>query len=77
MHPAAKADLATAFVERCLEYCAKGGSTALVTPQNWLFLGLQGAPRMDAEASDVERGRAKLGPGAFETSAARWSTSPC
>ena len=32
MHPAAKADLATAFVERCLEYCTAGGSTALVTP---------------------------------------------
>jgi N-6 DNA Methylase len=38
-HSAAKADLATAFVERCLEYCSDGGSTALVTPQNWLFLG--------------------------------------
>lgn len=33
-----KADLATAFVLRCLELCEPGGSTALVTPQNWLFL---------------------------------------
>ncbi len=33
-----KADLATAFVLRCLELCRQGGSTALVTPQNWLFL---------------------------------------
>lgn len=32
-----KADLATAFVLRCLEFCVKGGSTALVTPQSWLF----------------------------------------
>lgn len=39
VHPEAKADLATCFVGRCLEFCAKGSSTALVTPQNWLFLG--------------------------------------
>jgi hypothetical protein len=35
----AKSDLATCFVERCLTFCEKRGSTALVTPQNWLFLG--------------------------------------
>jgi hypothetical protein len=34
----AKADLATCFVDRCLRFCAEGGSVALVTPQNWLFL---------------------------------------
>ena len=38
-HPSAKADLATAFLERCLDYCRSGGTTALVTPQNWLFIG--------------------------------------
>jgi hypothetical protein len=37
-YPSGKADLATAFVLRCLEFCREGGSTALVTPQNWLFL---------------------------------------
>ncbi len=37
-YPLGKADLATAFVLRCLDLCAPGGSTALVTPQNWLFL---------------------------------------
>jgi len=37
-YPAAKADLATMFVERCLELCCRAGSVALVTPQNWLFL---------------------------------------
>jgi len=31
-------DLATVFVERCLELCQKGGVAALVTPQDWLFL---------------------------------------
>jgi hypothetical protein len=39
VHPDAKADLATCFVERSLEFCSLGGSTALVTPQNWLFMG--------------------------------------
>lgn len=34
----AKADLATSLVLRCLEACAAGGTTAVVTPQNWLFL---------------------------------------
>ena len=62
-----KADLATAFVLRCLDLCAAGGKAALVTPQNWLFLGtykklrerlLRGA-RWDIVA--------RLGPRAFET----------
>ncbi len=39
VYPAAKADLATCFVERCLAFCSEAGSAALVTPQNWLFLG--------------------------------------
>jgi hypothetical protein len=34
----AKADLATCFVQRCIEFCDRGGSTSLVTPQNWWFL---------------------------------------
>jgi len=39
VHPNAKADLATCFLERSLQFCSSGGSTALVTPQNWLFMG--------------------------------------
>ena len=38
MYPDAKADLATCFVERCLGFCEKDGSTALVSTQYWLFL---------------------------------------
>lgn len=39
-HPETKADLATCFVERCLSFCKQEiGSSVLVTPQNWLFLG--------------------------------------
>jgi len=35
---AGRADLATAFLLRCLSYCLSGGSTAIVTPQSWLSL---------------------------------------
>ena len=34
-----KPDLATAFVLRCVEFCSRRGTSAVVTPQNWLFLG--------------------------------------
>jgi hypothetical protein len=38
VHADAKNDLATCFLERCLDFCQEGlGSTALVTPQNWLY----------------------------------------
>ncbi len=63
-----KADLSTAFVLRCLEFCSQGGgSTALVTPQNWLFLTTYKKLRETL----LERRQwdfvARLGPGAFET----------
>ena len=40
-----KADLATAFVLRCLGFCSKDGSIALVTQQNWWFLSTYRALR--------------------------------
>jgi N-6 DNA Methylase len=66
VHPAAKADLATAFVERCLEYCAEGGSSALVTPQNWLFLGSYKGLREWMLRQVTWDMVAKLGPAAFD-----------
>jgi hypothetical protein len=39
VHAGASADLATCFLERCLNFCALGCNAALVTPQNWWFLG--------------------------------------
>ena len=36
--PEAKADLATMFISRTFQWLAKGGSLAVVSPQNWLFL---------------------------------------
>lgn len=33
-----KNDLATVFLERCLEFCTEGGTASVVLTQNWLFL---------------------------------------
>ena len=37
-YPEAKNDLATVFLERCIQFCVEGGTTSIVLPQNWLFL---------------------------------------
>ena len=66
VHPDAKADLATCFVERCLDLNVHGGSIALVTPQNWLFQSgfqkLRVRLLEDAEWNSI----AKLGTKAFQ-----------
>ena len=67
VHPEAKADLATCFVERCLEFCVKNGCTALVTPQNWLFLGSYKEFRLKLLNSAAFESVVRLGAGAFET----------
>ena len=64
-HPDAKAELATCFVERCLEFCSKGGSAALVTPQNWLFLRSYKRFRKALLISDTWNLVTRLGPAAF------------
>ncbi len=66
-HPAGKADLATTFVERCASYAAPGGTTALVTPQNWLFLGTYKKLRERLLKTQSWNLVARLGSGAFET----------
>jgi hypothetical protein len=67
VHPAARADLATAFVERCLGLCAQRGTAALVTPQNWMFLTTYKGLR-ERLLRELTWGMvANLGPGAFET----------
>ncbi|MGH8254979.1 MAG: Eco57I restriction-modification methylase domain-containing protein, partial [Steroidobacteraceae bacterium] len=66
-HPAAKADLATCFVERCLEFCGAGGTTALVTPQNWLFLGSYKKLRERLLAESQWEVVARLGEHGFES----------
>ncbi len=67
LHPDAKADLATCFVERSLDFCGDDGSTALVTPQNWLFLGSYSELRKKLVRSKSVDFAAWLGSGAFET----------
>jgi hypothetical protein len=66
-HPLSKADLSTCFVERCLGFSASGGSTALVTPQNWLFLGQYMNFRESLLATVGWRMVVRLGARAFET----------
>lgn len=67
LHSDAKADLATCFVERCLGFCYPSGSTALVTPQNWLFLGIYTRLRENLLRQESWACVARLGPRAFET----------
>ena len=66
-YPAAKNDLATVFLERCLELCAEGGTASLVLPQNWLFLTSYRKLREQLLKRETWHLLARLGPGAFET----------
>ncbi len=63
----AKADLATCFVRRCLEFCASNGSAALVTPQNWLFLKTYQKLRKNLLNQAKWDYIARLGPKCFKT----------
>ena len=66
-YPAAKNDLATVFLERCLELCEEGGAASLVLPQNWLFLTGYRKLREKLLKTRIWHLLARLGPGAFET----------
>ncbi|MET4118813.1 hypothetical protein ABIB85_005442 [Bradyrhizobium sp. JR1.5] len=61
-----RSDLATCFIERLLRFCAKGGVTATVTPQNWWFLGSYKALRLHLLERDKIILLVDLGPAAFE-----------
>ena len=62
-----KSDLATAFILRCLNLCGKGGSTSLVTPQNWLFLTTYKKYRRELLNTYTWNLIIRLGTRAFET----------
>ncbi|MEA3280071.1 MAG: N-6 DNA methylase [Thermodesulfobacteriota bacterium] len=66
-YPAAKNDLATVFLDRCLELCVEGGTASVVLPQNWLFLTSYKKFRERLLRNDTWHLIARLGPGAFET----------
>lgn len=68
MHPDAKSDLATCCVERCITLCSTGGSTALVTPQNWLFLGTYKRLRQSLLSATQWDCVVRLGEGGFDSS---------
>ena len=67
---AAKNDLATVFLERCLSLCVEGGTASLVLPQNWLFLSSYKKLRAKLLKSDTWQLLARLGEGGFESTAA-------
>jgi hypothetical protein len=66
-HSDAKADLATCFLERCIDACSPNGVTACVTPQNWLFLNDYKNFRRKLLNQSQWLFALRLGPGAFET----------
>lgn len=66
-YPEGKNDLATVFLDRCLEFCVKGGTASIVLPQNWLFLTSYRKFREKLLQNDSWHLIARLGPGAFET----------
>jgi len=71
----AKNDLATVFLDRCVEYCkendgleqTKSGSVSLVLPQNWLFLTTYKKFREKLLKKHTWRLIARLGPKGFQT----------
>ncbi|TXN82679.1 N-6 DNA methylase [Methylobacterium sp. WL8] len=46
-HAGAKTDIATCFIERCFQSAMNNGSLALVSPQNWWYLGSYRRMRVD------------------------------
>jgi hypothetical protein len=64
-HPLAKADIATAFIERSLEFVENSGTVAVVSPQNWLLLGSYEGFRRKLLGHRCFGAVARLGSGAF------------
>ena len=66
-HLEAKSDIGTAFIERCCAFVIPGGSYAIVTPQNWRFLGSYYKLRKKLLAQQTWNVVVNLGPKAFQT----------
>lgn len=64
-HANARADIATAFVERCLAFVGGRGTVATVSPQNWLMLTSFKQFRTDLLKQHRFDSVARLGSGAF------------
>jgi hypothetical protein len=63
--PDAKAELAMIFASRSFRWLTQGGTVALVTPQNWLFLKTYSRLRTRLLREGTWNLVAKLGPAAF------------
>lgn len=66
----AKNDLATVFLDRCLEFCVDGGTASVVLPQNWLFLTSYKKFREKLLKNSTWHLLARLGEGGFDSTAA-------
>ena len=66
-YPEGKNDLATAFLDRCMELCLVGGSTSVVLPQNWLFLTSYKKFREKLLIQESWNMLVRMGAGAFDT----------
>lgn len=73
VYQVAASDLATVFVLRCLEMALVRGTTALLTPQNWLYLQSYAALRSFLLTESCLRTLATVGSGA--TSTASWEVT--
>ncbi len=69
-HPTSKNDLATAFLERCVRFCERDGTTAIVTQQTVLFLVTYEAFRRQLLRTNTWNIVAQLGEHAFDSSQA-------
>jgi hypothetical protein len=67
VHPEAKADLATCFVERSLTFCGAGGSIAFVTPQKWVSQNYYTAIRSSLLEGEEFNVLVRMGTNAFQT----------
>lgn len=65
--PSGKNDLATVFLDRCLELCQEGGSSSVVLPQNWLFLTSYKAFRKKLLTNETWNIIVRLGAKSFQT----------
>lgn len=65
--PEGRNDLATVFLERCLQYCIADGEINIVLPQNWLFSTTYRKLREKLLKNEVWHIVVRLGAGAFDT----------
>lgn len=66
-YSSSKNDLATVFIERCLELCSVDGVSSMVLPQNWMFLSGYKHIREKVLINNSWDLLARLGSGAFDS----------